>query len=295
MKQSILSKFRRLMALSLALLLIVSLTGCFKKDEPDTPDATEDQVQTEPSEVIETEAPTETPTEAPTEAPSQSVMGTVTSNNLNVRSNHSTDSTILGQLPVELRVEVLEQKEVTEVNPVTNKQTTTVWGRIGEMLLPNGTRIAGGWINLDYVKLDGQTTEQPTEAPSSGNTSTGTGKRGTITASELNIRKSASTNSDKVGTYIKGDYVEILEQKTIDGTVWGRTNKGWISMKYVLLEGQTANTGSTSKDDKDDKTTSSEVVSDGKTKVLGYAVIDLGSLNVRSGPGTKYDKVDTVA
>ena len=68
MKQSVLSKLRRLLALSLALLLIVSLTGCFKKDNPETPDGTEDQTQTDPTGGVSSEDPTEAPTEAPAEA-----------------------------------------------------------------------------------------------------------------------------------------------------------------------------------------------------------------------------------
>ena len=295
MKQSVLSKFRRLLALSLALLLIVSLTGCFKKDNPETPDGTNDQSQTDPTkDAVSTEEPTETPTEAPTEPPVQTIMGTISANNLNVRSNPSTGggSTVLSQLPVNLRVEILEQTTET-----TEKGDVIEWGRIGEMELPNGTKIIGGWIQLRYVQLDGQTAEEPTE-PSGGNVSTGAGKKGTITATELNIRKEASGDSERVGAYVKGDEVEILEQKTVDGTTWGRTNKGWISLKYVKMAGSEDNTGNTNtntgKDD-DDKTTSSEVVSNGKTSVLGYAVIDYGSLNVRTGPGTNYDKVDSVS
>lgn len=292
MKTSILSRLRMLLALSLALVLVLSLTGCFQKDDPDPTGGAEDPTtQVDPTSADPTEAPTEGPTEAPVQDPVQkSVMGTVTANNLNVRSNPSTDSTVLSQLPVDLRIEVLEQKTVGDTN----------WGRIGEMLLNNGTKVTGGWINLSYVKLDSAEPENPVEDPttpttgSNDSTVSGTGKKGTITASELNIRKSTSTSSDKVGKYIKGDTVEILEQKTVDGTTWGRTNKGWISMKYVKLDGQTTTT--TPDDDKDDdKTTSSEVVTDGKTKVLGYGVVDLGSLNVRSGPGTKYDKVGTVS
>ena len=296
MKQSVFSKLRRLMALCLALALIVSLTGCFKGDEPDPTNPTDDQIQANPTDGSDpTDAPiTEVPTEAPTEAPAQSVKGTVSANNLNVRSNPSTDSTVLSQLPVDLEIEILEQRTVGDTN----------WGRIGEMTLPNGKTIAGGWINLHYVRMEntgsentGSNTGSENTGSNTGTVISGTGKKGTITASELNIRKSASTNSDKVGTYIKGDVVEILEQKTVDGTTWGRTNKGWISMKYVKLDGASGtNTGTNNDSDKDDdKTTSSEVVSNGKTKVLGYAVIDLGSLNVRSGPGTKYDKIDTVS
>lgn len=292
MKQSVLSKLRRLLALSLALLLIVSLTGCFKKD-PETPDGTEDQSQTVPTDgATSTEGPTEAPTEAPTEPPVQTVMGTISANNLNVRSNPSKEgSTVLSQLPVNQRVEILEQ--TTE----TTEHGSTVWGRIGEMTLINGKTIVGGWIDMHYVQLDGQTAEDPT-APSGGNVSTGTGKKGTVTATELNIRKEASTESERVGLYVKGDNVEILETKTVDGTTWGRTNKGWISLKHVKLEGSTDNTNTgnnTNTDKDDDKTTSSEVVSNGKTTVLGYAVIDYGSLNVRTGPGTNYDKVDAVS
>ena len=285
MKQSILSKLRRLLALSLALLLIVSLTGCFKKDNQETPDGTEDQSQTDPTGgAVSTEEPTEEPTEAPTEPPVETVTGTVSANNLNVRSNPSTDSTVLSQLPVNLKVEILEQKTVGETN----------WGRIGQMELPNGTKITGGWINLQYVQIDGQIEEDPTEPTTGGNTSTGAGKKGTVTASELNIRKEASGDSERVGYYVKGDNVEILEQKTVDGTTWGRTNKGWISLKYVKMAGSDDNTNTNTGKDDDDKTTSSEVVSNGKTTVLGYAVIDYGSLNVRTGPGTNYDKVDAV-
>lgn len=303
MKQSVLSKLRRLMALALALLLTVSLTGCFQKDEPDTPDGTEGQSQTDPTDAAPTDAPTDAPTEAPTEPPVQTVMGTVSANNLNVRTKPSTDSDVLSQLPVDLRIEILEL--TTETIKNNDGTTDTVnWGRIGAMTLPNGRVIDGGWINLHYVKLDGADADNNTDnntgnntgnqTDNKTNTSTGSGKMGTITASKLNIRESTSTSSDSVGSYIKGDRVEILEQKTVDGTTWGRTNKGWISMKYVKLDGSTGTTN-TGSDDDDDDTTSSEVVSDGKTKVLGYGVIDLGSLNVRSGPGTKYDKVGTVS
>ena len=280
------SKFTKLLALCLVLALMVSLTGCFQKDTPADTEPDNEVVQNDPTDApVATEAPTEAPaTEAPTEAPVQSVKGTVSANNLNVRSNPSTDSTVLSQLPVNLEIEILEQKTMGDTN----------WGRIGQMTLPNGTKISGGWINLHYVKLAGQEVETPAETPSTGNqTASGTGKKGTITASQLNIRKSTSTTSEAVGSYLKGDVVEILEQKTVDGTTWGRTNKGWISMKYVSFDGQTATT--TPEKEEDKTTTSSDVVSNGKTSVLGYVVIDLGSLNVRSGPGTKYEKVTTVS
>ena len=282
MKHNVYTKASRLLALILALTLVVGLTGCFQK-EPDPTEEPAAPVQTDPVEADPTETPTETPTEAPvqTEPPMESVMGTVSANNLNVRSNPSTDSTVLSQLPVDLRIEILEQRTVGDTN----------WGRIGEMTLPNGTKIGGGWINLHYVKIDGAAEPDPTE-PTTGETVTGEGKMGTITATELNIRKGAGATYESVGSYIQGDRVEILEQKTVDGSTWGKTNKGWISMKYVKLDGAAE---TPSDDDKDEDKTPTEVVSNGKTKVLGYGVVDIGALYVRSGPGTKYDDITTVS
>ena len=285
MKHAFSSKLRRLLALALALVLVVGLTGCFQKDDP--------QPSEEPSIPVQTDPVPETPTDAPTEAPTDPIVidpadeivkGIVSANNLNVRSNPSTDSTVLSQLPVDLEIEILEQKTISD----------TRWGRIGEMTLPNGTKINGGWINLHYVKIAGEEEPAPTE-PTTGNEGTGNGSdtviaKGTVTASELNIRKAAGANNDSVGKYIKGDTVEILEKKTVDGKTWGRTNKGWISLNYVKLDGSTESNNSNNETNPD-----AEIESDGKTKVLGYGVIDLGSLNVRTGPGTKYDKIDVVS
>lgn len=298
MKHAFSSKLRSLLALMLALALMVSLTGCFQKEQPEPSEEAPSASQTDPTVETPTEEPTDAPTEEPTEVvvtpPTHDIVkGTVAANNLNVRSNPSTDSTVLSQLPVDLDIDILEQRIVGDTN----------WGRIGEMTLPNGTKINGGWINLHYVKIAGETESDPepttpstgtqtgTQTGDNGNGSTTTIAKGTISASELNIRKGTGTNYDSVGKYIKGDKVEILEKKVVDGTTWGRTNKGWISMKYVTLEGSSTTNTNTG----NNTNTNAEIESDGKTKVLGYGVVDLGSLNVRSGPGTKYDKVGTVS
>ena len=80
-------------------------------------------------------------------------------------------------------------------------------------------RIEKGWIHMYYVQLDG------TEVPN------GTISR-TVTT-ELRIRAGAGTSYDKVGTYKKGEIVLIYETTTVNGFLWGRTDKGWISMEYV--------------------------------------------------------------
>ena len=71
-----------------------------------------------------------------------------------------------------------------------------------------------------------------THSANAGNGSTTVQFKGIVTASELNIRKEANTTSSVLGSYKKGDKVEILEVKG----EWGRTDKGWVNMKYVKMD-----------------------------------------------------------
>jgi 2-dehydro-3-deoxyphosphogluconate aldolase/(4S)-4-hydroxy-2-oxoglutarate aldolase len=51
---------------------------------------------------------------------------------------------------------------------------------------------------------------------------------GTVTTG-LNVREEPNADSAKVGEYKEGDQVVILEVSD----TWGRTDKGWINLKYV--------------------------------------------------------------
>lgn len=112
---------------------------------------------------------------------------------------------------------------------------------------------------------------------------------GTVTAGKLNIRKGPDSGYETDGAYFKGDRIEILETKTVDDTVWGRTSKGWIGMGYVRMDGDASPDSEGT-----DSAAASSIISNNEFTVLGYGVVDLGELNVRSGPGTDYDKVGTV-
>ena len=245
------AKQKQLLVVILALVLILGITCCSKKENP---------AEFDP-------------------------MGTVAADNLNVRKKHDPDSKILGRLPAGLEIEILEQKVVGDIT----------WGRIDPQTLPNGTEIKGGWINLQYVKFgvepEPEVTEPPTEPPTEPEPELPTvpSTMGTITTGKLNIRKGAGSKYDSVGSYVQGDRVEIVETKTVDNTLWGNTGKGWVGMGFVRMDGTPPLNQDGTLAEKD------LLSSDGKYGVLGYGVVDLGSLNVRHGPDTDYNKVKTVS
>ena len=49
----------------------------------------------------------------------------------------------------------------------------------------------------------------------------------------LRIRSGAGTSNAHIGNYYSGNQVVILEQTTVNGRPWGRTDKGWICLEYV--------------------------------------------------------------
>ena len=134
------------------------------------------------------------------EAPNQPLAGKVkVSDLLRVRSHAGTSYAIVAYLTNGTAVEILETKDVG----------ATKWGRISQ-----------GWISMDYVELQG-------ESQSNANVTK------TVTASCLRIRKEPGVSYTIVGYLYTGAKVQILETKTVSGTQWGRTAKGWISMDYV--------------------------------------------------------------
>jgi uncharacterized protein YgiM (DUF1202 family) len=161
------------------------------------------------------------------------LKGIVKVTDLNIRSEGNTNGTRLGSLTYGDRVEIYEKSDN--------------WGRTKD-----------GWVCLDYIYQDGTT-----------GTKTASGK---ITANGLNIRSGPGKGYASVGSYNAGDSVTILEQFTYNGTTWGCTNQGWISMDYVTV-GTAGNT----------TTTTSQTGT-----VIG------NGLNVRSGPGSNYSKVASI-
>ena len=200
------------------------------------------------------------------------VTGTVAVNSLPVHKKPKESSRVLGQLPLELEVEILEEQTTGDI----------LWGRVDEMSLPDGKTVKGGWVDLQCIDFEPDPVPEATE-PEPEPEPTILISMGTVTAGKLNIRKGPGSNYDADGAYYKGDRVEILETKTVEDTVWGRTDLGWIGTGYVRMDGTPI------------ENVDSNLITDNSSTVLGYGIVMLGELNVRLGPDTIYGKSGTIA
>lgn len=54
-----------------------------------------------------------------------------------------------------------------------------------------------------------------------------------MTTDKLNIRAGAGTTYAVVGQYAKGAKIKVTKTTTAGGLSWGRTDKGWVCMKYT--------------------------------------------------------------
>ena len=156
--------------------------------------------------------------------------GTITADALNIRKSNSNTSEVVGSYKKNDVVEILEVKEG--------------WGRTDK-----------GWISMVYVDMD--------EASITSIYKTG---KGTITADSLYIRKEAKDDGKIVGTYKKGDKVEVTEIKG----KWGKTSKGWISMKYVKMD-------ATQNDKDDDQKYDDDEIGKNKTFKKGTATVKVNT------------------
>ena len=174
----------------------------------------------------------------------QGTKGVITASSLDVRDEASASGKIVGSYFKGDVVTILETKDG--------------WGRTSK-----------GWIKMEYVNTTGTTPGGNTTNTTTGNNnnthgngSTTTVAKGIVNTQALNIRSSAGTDGDRVGSLKYGDRVEILE-KSGD---WGRISKGWIPLNYVYQDGTT-----------------------GSKSAKGIVTID--GLRIRSGPGTTYESV----
>lgn len=148
----------------------------------------------------------ESGTDTPSTGTTGQLTGTVISNiPLNIRSAPGAQNTRVGTYATGTRLVILEQKQYNG----------DAWGRTDK-----------GWVCMQYVQLD-----------STGSESTTDGVMGTVISnSPLNIRTGAGTHNTQIGTYNSGTRVTIYQQTSVNGQLWGKTDKGWVCMTYVQLD-----------------------------------------------------------
>ena len=147
------------------------------------------------------------------EVGNNSAYGTITATQLNVRSGPGTNYDRIKSLEQGARVQIMQRITIG----------TDTWGYTN-----------GGWVSMEYVNLDGSTTNTGNTGTTGGTTVVGVGS-GVITGSAVNIRAGAGTSYQIVGGKSMGDVVNILETVSAEGKIWGRIDLGWICMDYVRM------------------------------------------------------------
>jgi GH24 family phage-related lysozyme (muramidase)/uncharacterized protein YgiM (DUF1202 family) len=143
-----------------------------------------------------------------------------------VRSAPGTSNPVVGVLYNCTEVEILEQKTVGKM----------VWGKI-----------KSGWISMNYVEIIQDTpTTKPNDSSSQQKPAEPTKiEIGTVTANtRLRIRSGPGTSYSINGYLYNGDKVEILEKKTVKGTVWAKIANGWVSTEYLKISISTTSNSS---------------------------------------------------
>lgn len=205
----------------------------------------------------------------PTDVLEEPLTVTVTSNSINVRFGPGTSYAKIGQ--------VFRGQELTIVG--TSKGGQYLWGKY-----------AGGWVCLDYTDYDAALADRN----SGGDGVIGIGT--VVKTSKVTVRSGPGTAYEKVGSLAKGDTVEILGQRETKGKIWYKIATGWVCSDYMTMTPVA--------DVKDPETTEPVPTEPTPTEpdapkdegVIGIGtVVKTGKVNVRSGPGTGYQKVGSLA
>ena len=156
--------------------------------------------------------------------------------------------------------------------------------------IPGGSTVevlstdTAGWYQISFSGMSGYVASQYVDLKQTAETAT---LRGRINDGPLNVRSGPSTSHSKCGKINAGTEVEILE--TLNG--WYRIPEGYVSAGYVTLltTAAPAPVVEAPVETPAPAETPTEAPAASTTETL-YGRVTTGSLNVRSGPGTGYDK-----
>ena len=156
--------------------------------------------------------------------------------------------------------------------------------------IPGGSTVevlstdTAGWYQISFSGMSGYVASQYVDLKQTAETAT---LRGRINDGPLNVRSGPSTSHSKCGKINAGTEVEILE--TLNG--WYRIPEGYVSAGYVTLltTAAPAPVVEAPVETPAPAEAPAEAPAASTTETL-YGRVTTGSLNVRSGPGTGYDK-----
>lgn len=238
------------------------------EEEPEEEETAEEETEAEEPETEETEAPEETdePEEEDAsedeEAEYDEIGQTgvvVNANVVNVRGAAGTDNPVVSTLKVGSKVMVHRQVTIDK----------TPWGQIDQ-----------GWICMNYVRLNADEFEEKTDLPEPVDA----GKVSSTT--NLNVRSGPGTEYNRVNFLTPGTRVTVYEIRTVRGEKWGQVGDGrWVCLSYVTLDSDKDEEPEQPDDEAEE--TDSDALFSGK-------VNSSTSLNVRSGPGTDFNRVKTL-
>lgn len=192
---------KRLLSMILVGVLLLTLTACGGEAQPDV--------------TVPTDDPTTTTTAAPT-------IYYVTATLLNVRSNPTTDSEVLGQLAMGTVVDILS--------------TENGWCRI----LYNGIP---AYISADYVSAQQPSATDATTAPTTAGIPANTTVY--VTANKLNVRREPMAAGDVLGQLLYGAAVTVLSAENGWCRIDYQGTTAYISADYVSLTAPNATTTAT--------------------------------------------------
>ena len=266
----------------------VETPGVEQPNEPSTP--TEPDVQTPEVEIPEVPDKTD-----PTAVPAQAIVLSRTDITLVHGETYSLAATVAPSDTTDVVVWTSDRPDVLEVSEdgtLNNKNTT------GEKVVVNVTATAGGVSETCVVRCNsGAVSLLPPDTSSTGTAISGnTSGKVAGAGNGLNVRSGPGSNYEKVASLANGTKVTVLEDA---GGGWykisydnGKT--GYVSSSYITVtsSGSTSSSGSASSSGSSNGTSSSGVSISGSTpaKVVGAA----NGLNVRSGPGSNYEKIASI-
>lgn len=194
----------------------------------------------------------------------------VRSGSLNIRSGAGTGYAYVGSLKSGTSVDIYQ---ITTVGNVR-------WGKIDK-----------GWICLTYVQLSSDSDQSGSSSGSGTVTTPAKPDTGSASLSgivqlrsgSLNVRSGPGTKYASVGYLSNGTRVNITETVHVGNVRWGKTEKGWICLHYVQLSSDSGQNGSGESENKD------------TVLYTGRVTLSNGMLNIRSGAGTNYSRVGSLA